>query len=118
MDSEKCNKTVDEGISKFAFERIEAGNERTFKRMWKIILILLAINLLIVAGAIYAVKAVNDKWAAIFSEFDFESYEIEADSNSNAYYNDVSIGGDMKGDLNNGGTDKSKENDETDRGER
>lgn len=106
MDSEKCDKTVincaisDEAaqgdkISYFIFESVQARNERTIKRLWISTIIL--VILLFISNAL---------WLWFFSGAEVESYEVTADSNSNAYYNE--IGNNFKGDVNNGGTDKSQ----------
>ena len=79
MDSKECNKTVDEGISKFAFERVEALNERTIKRLWKVILILLALLTAAIVSFVIAINRINDKWLNLISQYDFESYEYEQD---------------------------------------
>ena len=82
-------------ISYYVFESVQARNERTIKRLWISTIIL--VILLFVSNAL---------WLWFFSGAEVESYEVTADSNSNAYYNE--IGNNFKGDVNNGGTDKSQ----------
>lgn len=81
-------------IPYIAFESVQARNERHFKRLW-ITIIILAIMLF----------ASNALWIWFIYGTDYETYEITADDNSNANY----IGGDMDGDINNGGENKSEE---------
>ena len=106
MDSQERDKTVlncavsDDGgqgdkISYYVFESVQARNERTIRRLWISTIIL--VILLFVSNAL---------WLWFFSGAEVESYEVTADSNSNAYYNE--IGNNFKGDVNNGGTDKSQ----------
>lgn len=85
----------DKIISYYVFESVQARNERTIKRLWISTIIL--VILLFVSNAL---------WLWFFSGAEVESYELTADSNSNAYYNE--IGNNFKGDVNNGGTDKSQ----------
>lgn len=111
MDSEIRDKAVTDkpDIPFVTFERVEAAYERNIKRLWIIILILLAMLTVAVIGSIWTLKAVNDKWAAVIAEYDMESYEVDmsSDGDSNATYS--YIGED--GDIYNGGTNKSKEAD-------
>lgn len=115
MDSEKCDKTVinyavsgeaaqGDKISYFIFESVQARNERTIRRLWISTIIL--VILLFVSNAL---------WLWFFSGAEVESYEVTADSNSNAYYNE--IGNNFKGDVNNGGTDKSQTDNSDERSE-
>lgn len=115
MDSEKRDKIVlncavsdgaaqDDKISYFIFESVQARNERTIKRLWISTIIL--VILLFISNAL---------WLWFFSGAEVESYEVTADSNSNAYYNE--IGNNFKGDVNNGGTDKSQTDNEDERSE-
>lgn len=107
MDSEKRNQGVrDEGISKFALERVEAAHERSNKRLWIIILILLALLSASILGGYIAVNIVNDKWAKIFEQYDFENYEVDLSSegDSDAVYNYIG----KDGDIYNAGENKSK----------
>ena len=108
MDSEKRDTAV-EGISKFAFERVEAAYERNIKRLWVIILILLALLTAAITGGLLAIKSINDKWVSLIEQYDTESYAVEADGNSVANF----VGDDMRGDINYGGENKSAENDKT-----
>lgn len=110
MDSQERNKTIrEEGISKFAFERVEAAYERNLKRLLIIIFVLLAMLTAAIAGFIITIQIVNNKWLNMFAEYDFESYELDADGGSIAAY----AGDTIEGDINNGGKNKSPEDDKT-----
>lgn len=113
MDSKECYKAVDEGISKFAFERIEAGNERTIKRLWKVLLILLALLTAAIVSFVIAINCINDKWLNLISQYDFESYEYEQDGGG------INIIGDDNEEVRLYGTaSESAEDDETHRSNR
>lgn len=90
-------------ISYFAFESVQARNERTVRRLWITTIILIAL-----------LFATNALWVWKEMQYDYAEYEVTADDGSNANY----IGGDMDGDINNGGTDKSTDPDEENRSER
>lgn len=107
MDRQDLNQGIrDEGISKFALERVEAAHERSNKRLWIIILILLALLAGTIASALITVNAVNEKWAKILSEYEFENYEVDmsTEGDSDAVYNYIG----KDGDIYNAGTDKGK----------
>lgn len=91
-------------ISYYVFESVQARNERTIKRLWISTIIL--VILLFISNAL---------WLWFFSGTEVESYEVTADSNSNAYYNE--IGNNFKGDVNNGGTDKGQTDNTDERSE-
>ena len=114
MDSEKRYQAVEEqGISKYAFERIEAGNERTIKRLWTAILILIAVVVALATAFIIAVNVINDKWLNLISQYDFESYEYEQDGGG------INIIGDDNEEVRLYGTaSESAEDDETHRSNR
>lgn len=100
MDSEISDRNSDisnenagrVSIPFIAFESVQARNERQMKRLW-ITVILLIISLV---GS-------NLAWLYFYTQYDYAEYEVTADDGANANY----IGGDMEGDINNGGTDKS-----------
>ena len=98
MDSEKCDKTVT-SIPYVVFESCQARNERHIKRLTIIIVFLIA--LLFISNAI---------WIWYEASFDYADYEVSADDNSNANF----IGGDMEGDINKGGKNKSEDENKTD----
>ena len=107
MDRQDLNQGIrDEGISKFALERVEAAHERSNKRLWIIILILLALLAGTIASAHITVNAVNEKWAKILSEYEFENYEVDmsTEGDSDAVYNYIG----KDGDIYNAGTDSRK----------
>lgn len=83
-----------------AFESVQARNERHFRRLWIVIIILAAMLFLS-----------NALWIWFYSGFDYETYEADIDAGQGtANYN--YIGDDMKGDINNGtNTSESAEND-------
>lgn len=107
MDSEKRDSAV-EGISKFAFERVEAAYERNIKRLWIIILILLALLTAAITGGLLAIKSINDKWVSLIEQYDFESYDYEQGDGINI------IGDDNKEVTYNGTTSKNTEDDKAD----
>ena len=80
-------------MSRIAFERMQAKDERNDK--WRNIIILLLIALLVIT---------NGMWLWAWSQYDYtdETTTIKADDGSNANY----IGG--NGDINNGGDNHSK----------
>ena len=90
-------------ISYFVFESVQARNERTVRRLWITTIILIVL-----------LFATNALWVWKEMQYDYAEYEVTADDGSNANY----IGGDMDGDINNGGTDKSTNPDEENRSER
>lgn len=107
MDSEKRNQTVDEKaevstIPYVVFESCQARNERHIKRLMIIIVIL--IGLLFISNVL---------WLWYESSYDYADYEVTADNSSNANF----IGSDMEGDINNGGKNKSEDENKTDRSE-
>lgn len=83
-------------MSRIAFERMQAKDERNDR--WRNITILVLIILLVVTNAM---------WLIAWNQYDYvqEDYSVDmqADDNSNANY----IGND--GDINNGGTDNGNQ---------
>lgn len=109
MDSEKRDTAVAEEVKQIpmtvqyiVYESAMARNERNVKRL--LIIIAMLIVMLFVSNLI---------WVWFMYGTEFESYEVTADSNSNAYYNE--IGNNFEGDVNNGGPDKSQEDTENKR---
>lgn len=66
MDSKERDKVTPNVISYYTFESIQARNERQLKRMWVVIIILIA--MLFFSNAI---------WATVLYGSDFESYDYE-----------------------------------------
>lgn len=88
-------------MSRIAFERMQAKDERNDK--WRNIIIILLIVLLI---------ATNAMWLWAWNQYDYVdgySVEMEADDGSNANY----IGN--NGDINNGGKDQGNEDKKQDK---
>lgn len=77
-----------ENISFIAYESMAAQNERTIKRLWLLILIMIIIFF-----------STNAFWIFYISQYNFESYEISTDGGGNANY----IGQD--GDIYNGASE-------------
>lgn len=103
MDSKERDKKVNQPDVPFvAYERAEAAYERHIKRYWILCLVLLG---LLVAS--------NLAWLAFMYGFDFETHEVTADGNANAYYNEVA--GDVDGGVNNGSSNKSQKDDPANR---
>lgn len=105
MDSQERDKTVEQekpDVPYVAYERAEAAYERHIKRYW----ILSLVMLVLLVGS-------NIAWLCFMYGFDFETHEVTADSNSNAYYNEIA--GNVEGGVNNGGEDKDKKDDATER---
>ena len=72
----------------------QARAERHIKRLWIAFIV-----------TVILMFASNVAWLAFVFQYDFENTSMTTDGNSSASY----IGGD--GEINNGGTDKSSEND-------
>jgi len=86
-----------------SWQAYEAERTRAEVALWRLGLILGAIIVLLISALIWT----NLAWLNVWKEYDFESYEVSADGDgSNANY----IGRD--GDINNGGTGKSTEENE------
>lgn len=115
MDSEKCDKTdiicteddeqFDGGIvSYYAFESVQARNERTIRRMWITTIILIIL-----------LFASNALWLYEFTRYDYETYSVDMDAGEtgDALYNYIGEDGDIYNGTN---TDKAEENDAQDGG--
>ena len=91
-----CNNCANENksvsVPYVVHEATVARQERQIKRMW--------IALIVAVAMIFASNAL---WLYAWMQYDYESYEITADGDSNANY----IGQD--GNIYNGGFDKSEE---------
>lgn len=88
-------------IPYIAYERTEAAYERNIKRLWYVILILIAVLFI-----------TNLIWICLFFDINLETVDVEADGNSVANY----VGEEMDGDINYGGENKSAENNAQERG--
>lgn len=82
-------------MSRYAFERMQAKDERNDK--WRNVIIILLIVLLVATNAMWL-------WAWNQYEYISDEYSIDAGENGNAFY----IGND--GDINNGTDNKAKNN--------
>lgn len=93
MNEEKTIKA--DAVPYIAFESVQARNERHFKRLWIIILVLI--------GALIVSILATFTWIWYLYNVDFESYEVDMDAGQgDALYNYIGEDGDIYN-----GTDKN-----------
>ena len=116
MDSQERDKTVAEPatIQYVVYESAMARNERSTKQLIehhdktnKRLIAIIIILIIFLFGT-------NGIWLIRDMQYDYADYEVTADGNANANY----IGGDMDGDINNGGKNQSENQDEKNGSER
>ena len=104
-ESDEQDEQFDGGIvSYYAFESVQARNERTIRRMWITTIILIIL-----------LFASNALWLYEFTRYDIETYSVDMDAGEtgDALYNYIGEDGDIYNGTN---TDKTKENDAQDGG--
>lgn len=116
MDSENRDKTVAEPatIQYVVYESAMARNERSTKQLIehhdktnKRLITIIIILIVFLFGT-------NGIWIIRDLQYNYADLEVTADGNANANY----IGGDMDGDINNGGKNQSENQDKKDGSER
>ena len=73
--TEMCEEKKPEAVPYIVYEMEQARSERHIKRLW--IILIVAIALIFVSNAV---------WLYAWMQYDYESYEVTADGNSNANY--------------------------------
>lgn len=92
VSNEEKNESINVSVPYVVHEATVARQERQIKRMW--------IALIVAVALIFASNAI---WLYAWMQYDYESYDITADGDSNANY----IGQD--GNIYNGGFNQSEE---------
>lgn len=107
MDSEKHDKNVESNdrlkVDYVVYEGTVARLQMIIK--WLIVVILVLVAVILIQGGIYTYERL---------QYDYADYEVTADGGAEANYANL-VGGEMDGDIYNGGTSKNENTNEEQR---